>query len=63
MTKEKGKKTQTFSLYTDRFYDSTVKHSSGSLNDIHDPILQEVPHFLVQSQHIIFWLLWECKAK
>lgn len=36
------------------FYDSVVRHYSTSLEDIHDLILQKLPHFLGQSPNIIF---------
>lgn len=36
------------------FYDSMIRHYSASLNDIHDLILQKLPHFLGQSPNIIF---------
>lgn len=38
------------------FYDSMVRHYSISLSDIHDLILQKLPHFLGQSPNIIFSL-------
>lgn len=38
------------------FYDSMVRHYSISLGDIHDLILQKLPHFLGQSPNIIFSL-------
>lgn len=38
------------------FYDSMVRHYSTSLSDIHDLILQKLPHFLGQSPNIIFSL-------
>lgn len=59
-TKNKEKK-KSLVFAPNRFKDSPVRHYSSPLNDLHDLIFQRLTHFLVQSQNIIFYLLWERK--
>lgn len=59
-TKNKEKK-ESLLFIPNRFNDSPVRHYSSPLNDLHDLIFQRLTHFLVQSQNVIFYLLWERK--
>lgn len=59
-TKNKEKK-ESLLFIPNRFNDSPVRHYSSPLNDLHDLIFQRLTRFLVQSQNVIFYLLWERK--